>query len=246
MQYITQSYEQATKRLILLDYDGTLAPFVDDPSKAMPSPKVLQTLQNLSADQKNTVAIISGRDHATLQDWLGHLPVVMYAEHGVLRHNQDGTWQPLVAVGEPWQKHVRKLFEYSAQIVAGSFIETKTAGVAWHYRAAHSAIAAQEQRQSLLKQLGETSKKHDFEVLDGNKVIEAKPVGITKGTAVSRLLADFPSDFVLCGGDDVTDEAMFESLPEDAFSVKIGAGETSAHLTLPSCDAFVELLYSLA
>ncbi|HSW75184.1 MAG TPA: trehalose-phosphatase [Candidatus Saccharimonadales bacterium] len=246
MQYITQSYEQAKKRLMLFDYDGTLAPFADDPTQAKPSPKVLQTLKSLSSIPENTVVIISGRDHATLQAWLGHLPILMYAEHGVLRHNKNGTWDSLVANDMPWHQAVRQLFDTAAKVINGSFIETKTAGLAWHYRAATSADAAQKQRRFLLSQLSEAAKNNEFEILDGNKVIEAKPVGITKGTAATELLASFPSDFVLCAGDDITDEAMFKVLPKSAHSIKIGAGQTNARFTLPACSDFVALLAELA
>jgi len=246
MQYITQSYEQAKKRLMLLDYDGTLAPFTGDPTQAKPSPKVLQTLKSLSSNPANTVVIISGRDHATLQAWLGHLPILMYAEHGVLRRNKNGVWSSLAAADMPWRKKVQQLFDTATKIVNGSFIETKTAGLAWHYRAATSLAAAQKQRGFLLSQLDEAAKNSGFEILDGNKVIEAKPVGITKGSAVTGLLASFPSDFVLCAGDDVTDEAMFKVLPESAYSIKIGAGQTTARFTLPACDDFIALLTGLA
>ncbi|QQS19064.1 trehalose-6-phosphate synthase [Candidatus Saccharibacteria bacterium] len=75
-------YHQARKRLILLDYDGTLEPIKKRPEDAKPSQATLAALKRLAKDPRNHVAIISGRDRKNLMDWLGAIPVTLVAEHG--------------------------------------------------------------------------------------------------------------------------------------------------------------------
>ena len=68
-------YHYALKRLILLDYDGTLVPFAKTAAAAVPDEELLNLLKILTDDPHNKVVIISGRDYITLEAWLGHLPV---------------------------------------------------------------------------------------------------------------------------------------------------------------------------
>ena len=83
---LVADYHQSKKRLILLDYDGTLQPIVRHPEDAKPSRKILNALERLGSDKRNEVVIISGRDKPTLETWLGHLPVTLVAEHGAFLH----------------------------------------------------------------------------------------------------------------------------------------------------------------
>ena len=76
-------YAKAKKRLFLFDYDGTLAPIVKVPSAAVPSKETLEALEALTADPRNVVYIISGRDGEFLEQHLGHMNSrAMFAEHG--------------------------------------------------------------------------------------------------------------------------------------------------------------------
>jgi trehalose 6-phosphate synthase/phosphatase len=79
---IRQQYAHSTKRLIFLDYDGTLMGFNVDPLQVRPDKELYELLEALAADQKNKLVIISGRKHETLEEWLGMLPLNFVAEHG--------------------------------------------------------------------------------------------------------------------------------------------------------------------
>jgi len=79
---IRKAYEKAQKRLIILDYDGTISPFKNKPEDAFPTQAILNMLRDLTSDSKNKVVISSGRDVHTLESWLGKLPLDMAAEHG--------------------------------------------------------------------------------------------------------------------------------------------------------------------
>ena len=84
-------YDQAKKRLILLDYDGTLTAFKNHPEDAAPTPALRDLLQRFCSDSRNHVTINSGRDHYTLEKWLGDLPLSFAAEHGAF-YKEKGAW----------------------------------------------------------------------------------------------------------------------------------------------------------
>ena len=80
---LLNAYENAKKRLILLDYDGTLMDYQPDPAAVVPDQELLNILQKITRSQENKLVVISGRDRSTLDKWLGQLNIDMVAEHGV-------------------------------------------------------------------------------------------------------------------------------------------------------------------
>jgi trehalose 6-phosphate synthase/phosphatase len=73
-----------------------------------------------------------------------------------------------------------------------------------------------------------------LQVVDGNKVLEVRMVGVDKGMAALSLIAGIQPDFILCIGDDATDEDMFKAMRDKAFTIKIGRANTSAQYTIVS------------
>jgi trehalose-6-phosphatase len=72
---LVERYGHAKRRLLLLDYDGTLTPYFHVPSLARPDNLLLDLLHSLGSDPRNSVYVLSSRDPVTMQKWLGHLPV---------------------------------------------------------------------------------------------------------------------------------------------------------------------------
>jgi len=110
---VVEKYKAASKRLLLFDYDGTLTPIVKDPSAALPSPALIESLQTLCADPQNVVYIISGRDGEFLESQLGHIQNLgMSAEHGCfLRAPGAKEWMSLTDdLNMDWKKDVLKIF----------------------------------------------------------------------------------------------------------------------------------------
>ena len=119
-----EAYQNASKRLILLDYDGTLMPFHPDPMAVVPDDSLLQILQKLKTPITNKLVINSGRDRQTLQQWLGPLEIDMAAEHGVWI-KKNGSWKKNEGLSFSWKKEVRALLENLVRRTPGSFIEEK-------------------------------------------------------------------------------------------------------------------------
>jgi trehalose 6-phosphate synthase/phosphatase len=247
MQRLLADYEQARHRLIFLDYDGTLVPFTKDPQAALPDEAVLDLLQRLTEDPHNEVVLISGRDRATMHRWFGGLDVGLVAEHGVWIKERAGDWRMIQPLTNDWKPRIRPLLEMFVDRVPGSFIEEKEFSMAWHYRAADPEVAPVRANE-LLGTLVDFTANIDVQVLQGNKVIEVKNSGVSKGSAGLRWLAEGEGrwDFILAIGDDWTDEHLFMVLPESAYSIRVGIVQTYARFNLRSLQEVRHLLEQLA
>lgn len=241
---LTDDYQQAHKRLLLLDYDGTLQPIVQRPQDAKPSARTLRILEKLSSDERNHVVVVSGRSRHNLAEWLGHIPITLVAEHGgLIRLRGHKNWKKTSQNSQSWERPVVELFEYYSKLTPGSFVEKKEWSVAWHYRDA-SPFYAHKHLVILKKLLRPMAKAAKLEVLDNKKVLEVTHLDVSKGHITQEwLLGD--QDFVLAIGDDTTDEDMFAALPTYVYTVKVGRGNTTANYRLRDVNAVHDLLRRL-
>ncbi|KAI0041612.1 glycosyltransferase family 20 protein [Auriscalpium vulgare] len=214
--HMLQRYHSTGKRLFLLDYDGTLAPIVKTPSMAVPSADTLAALTQLSADPKNLVYIISGRDGAFLEEHLGHIGGLgMSAEHGgFMRPPGVKEWTNFTeSLDMEWMGEVLEVFKYYTERTTGSHIEVKKSSITWHYRATDPEWGQFQCRQCQDLLENNVAHKRPIEVLVGKKNLEVRPIAINKGEIVKRILYQNPdAGFVFCAGDDKTDEDMFRAL----------------------------------
>jgi trehalose 6-phosphate synthase/phosphatase len=119
---LLSQYRQAKKRLFMFDYDGTLTPIVKDPQAAIPSDRVIRTLKTLASDPNNAVWIISGRDQAFLDDWMGHISELgLSAEHGsFMRPPKSQDWENLTETTDmSWQNEVIEVFQHYTDKTTG-------------------------------------------------------------------------------------------------------------------------------
>jgi len=239
-----QQYRAATRRALLLDYDGTLVPFSAEPKLAQPDAELLELLNLLGSDPANEVAIISGRPRRVLEDWVGRLPVSVIAEHGVWLRNSGGDWRLLKTMTTDWKDRVRPILQLYVDRLPGALLEEKEFSLAWHYRRADPEQATARAKE-LLDDLAGYTRNIDVQVFEGNKVIEIRNSGVNKGTAGLEWLNQYPQDFVLGMGDDWTDEDLFRVLPPTAFSVRVGLANTAARYYLSGPGAVRRLLREL-
>lgn len=204
---------RAEHPLVLLDYDGTLRAFVVEPSKAVPDERVLDVLGALA--ECATLYVVSGRDALTLERWLGQLRIGLVAEHGLELRPPGLPWQQLVNVaGAALTELVRPVFDEFTRLTPGSSIETKTAALTWHYRAADPEHGRSQAR-ALALRLEPLLDGHPYGILPGKCVLEVRHQHVTKGRALVQLLERYPeTDCLLCAGDDRTDEDMLRAIPE--------------------------------
>ncbi|KAI9658686.1 MAG: threalose-6-phosphate phosphatase [Bathelium mastoideum] len=244
-------YRNAKHRLFMFDYDGTLTPIVKDPQSAIPSDRVIRSIKRLASDPCNSVWIISGRDQAFLDEWMGHIGELgLSAEHGsFMRKPGREDWEDLTQqIDMGWQDRVAEVFGQWTEKVQGSFVERKKIALTWHYRradptyGAYQAIRCQQYLEEYVVPYW------PVEVMQGKANLEVRPRLVNKGEIAKRLLREMRQDhcnssirdgevgsygespdFVLCLGDDFTDEDMFRALAisrlsgDNVFSVTVGA-----------------------
>lgn len=242
---LIDDYSKATHRLMLLDYDGTLAPFTRKPEKVKPDNELLRMLSTLTQKQEDEVIIISGREKGTLEKWFCHLNMGLIAEHGVWTKEKEGPWETIKSLQSDWKEEIRPILEHYVDRTPGSRCEEKEFSLVWHYRKVDPQlipVRAHELENTLLH----FTTNLNLGVSRGNKILEVKNAGINKGQAALRWISKKRWNFILAAGDDLTDEDIFTILPEWAYSIKVGLGSSKAKFNIESPADIRSLLEELA
>jgi len=241
---LVSDYAKSKKRLLLLDYDGTLVGFRGKPAQASPDDEIMSLLESLSGKPKNTVVIISGRDKETLVKWLGGLNVILIAEHGAWVKQKDKDWESAEPITSDWKDTISPILGLYSDRTPGSSVEEKDFSLVWHYQRADPELAyvrGQELRDALLNM----TENLDVGVFEGSKIIEIKKLGVNKGRAAEFWLEKEDWDFLLAAGDDYTDEEMFRVLPDEAYSIKVGLNISKARFNVDNPNEIRSLLKEL-
>jgi trehalose 6-phosphate synthase/phosphatase len=246
---VLEAYRRASRRLLILDYDGTLVPFTGQPWQASPPPALLRLLASLANEPRNCVALTSGRTEEDLDRWFGGIKGLwLMAEHGAeLRSPLQASWEPLRSeVSSDWKSTVMPILEHFVDRTPGSFVEEKKYALVWHYRMAEpefGAWLANELVSMLEAMLAET----ELRAFRGEKIVEVKPVWANKGETLARLpIASAPPDFLFAAGDDRTDEDLFERIQSDPWTVHVGPGPTRAGFVVPDYESLRRVLEMFA
>ena len=236
----------AAELVLLLDYDGTLVELAPTPDLARPDPELFELLRALAERPHTTVYVVSGRKRETMDQWLGQLPIGLWAEHGFWsRSGPTAPWVPAGELHPSWRDPALAILQDVTTRTPGALIEEKSAGLAWHYRMADEEYG-QQQANELRLHLNQVLSNQPVEILDGNMVIEIRPHGMNKGLVVPDVLNTHRPGAVLAAiGDDRTDEDLFRALPAEAVTVKVGPGDTAARYRLADVTAVRAFLASL-
>jgi trehalose 6-phosphate phosphatase len=218
-----------TKQLLVaLDFDGTLAPTVDDPEKARALPEARDAVLRLLERPRTRVALVSGRSIASLER-VSEMPdnALLVGSHGIeLRLDNPGDG---LGLNESELKRVdvlRTVLGSVAEAIDQVWLEQKPAGFALHTRLA----SAHDSRVAHLVALSEAVAEDDgLTVREGKNVLEFSVRSTTKGEAIEHLREYTGATGVFFAGDDVTDEDGFASLRSDDVGVKAGDGSTLAN-----------------
>lgn len=240
---LESAYRNAKRRILLLDYDGTLIGFNPIPEAAKPDQEIKELLSELTRDPKNTVVIISGRDRLFLENWLGDINgLYLVASHGLSIYiPEENKWTMTTIPDSSWKDIVRPVIERYIDRMPGALIEEKDFAIALHYRQCDSDMATIKIREIKETLLAMTSTSA-ISIQAGNKVLELKDRRVNKGMAASLLIGHNNYDFFLGVGDDYTDEDLFSAIPKNGFSIKIGLGNTSAAYSLKSWKSMRHVL----
>ncbi len=239
---LLENYRKAGKRIVIVNYDGTLVPFVKDPDEAGPSADLLKLLKNLNNNYYTDIVIISGRSKDELESWLGKTPVNLTAEHGVwIREATQNRWKLFKPLPNDWKEEILPILEVYTDRLPGSYIEEKEYSVSWHYHKAdiwQASFLSMEVSDYLLSMVTNMG----LQVLHGRQVIEVSNAGINKGELAMHWLSRKNYDFVLSIGSGWLDEMLFQTMPEHAWSIGVGMLKTDARYIFKKQEEVIELL----
>jgi trehalose 6-phosphate phosphatase len=197
--------------LVATDYDGTLAPIVDDPATAVPAPGAVAALDML-ARRAGTVAVITGRAaaDAVALGGLAAVPgLIVLGHYGVQRWQGGKLTEPPVPPGVQAAREALPGLLAAAGAPAGTAVEDKGTALAVHTRRTADPLAAL----GLLREpLSELADRVGLTVEPGRLVLELRPPGMDKGAALRQLAAERTARSVLYCGDDLGDLAAFAAI----------------------------------
>jgi trehalose-phosphatase len=230
-------------RLLLLDYDGTIAPIRVHYEEAPPLPGIVPLLEGLVSSERTSVIVISGRPIADLERLLGPLPVTLVGEHGWETRRPDG-----LVFREPLPVDAGAALERAIAAATGAGLgarlERKRCSVVLHTR----DLAAPQAREteSACGRLWEIEEGHGGLRLDRTGGgLELRAAGRTKGSATrDRIAASWPGSLVVYLGDEASDEEAFAVVEPEGLAIRVGPAERPSRATsrLPSVDAVAVFL----
>ncbi len=241
---VEQRWRAASKILLFLDYDGTLVQLQRHPDDARPDEPLLELLHSLNGLEGVSLVLASGRDRSNLERWFGAEHLLLGAGHGAWIREEDGNWHAASVQSPDWKDAIRPILQRMVDRTPGASMEEKDFSLAWHYRNSEPELATvrmAELRETLIT----LTNNLELSVLDGNRVLEVKPAHVHKGRIVHHFLEHIPSDMVVAIGDDATDEYMFQALPPQAISIKVGVGTTVAEYSIPGVEQVRQFLHAL-
>ncbi|WP_208322722.1 trehalose-phosphatase [Salinibacterium sp. ZJ454] len=214
--------------LVALDFDGTLAPEVDEPEEARALPAAHAAVLRLLALPRTRVALISGRALKSLEH-VSDLPdsALLVGSHGIeIRLDSPDTQLLLEDAERERRDTLETVLRSVAENIDGVWVEEKPAGFALHTRLA----TEQDSREAHLVALRDTQPDaQNLTVRAGKNVLEFSVRSTTKGESIEHLRRYTRSDAVFFAGDDVTDEDGFAALQPGDFGLKSGPGDTLAN-----------------
>eukprot|EP00252_Welwitschia_mirabilis_P006180 TRINITY_DN1696_c0_g1_i5.p1 TRINITY_DN1696_c0_g1~~TRINITY_DN1696_c0_g1_i5.p1 ORF type:complete len:418 (+),score=71.67 TRINITY_DN1696_c0_g1_i5:646-1899(+) len=262
IDHIVSAYKRTKSRIILLDYDGTMMPQTS--INKTPSAEVISLLNSLCDDPRNAVFIVTGRGRDTMGQWFSPCEKLgIAAEHGYfLRWSPDAEWESTDQCSDfSWKQIAGPVMKLYTETTDGSYIETKESALVWHHQDADPDFGSCQAKE-LLDHLESVLANEPVVVKSGQHIVEVKPQGVSKGLVADRLLSTMNQqgkrpDFVLCIGDDRSDEDMFETITgaipgtslspiAEVFACTVGQKPSKAKYYLDDTAEVLRMLEGLA
>ncbi|KAI9079018.1 hypothetical protein K1719_039018 [Acacia pycnantha] len=260
VEHIVSAYKRTKHRAILLDYDGTM--MQPGTISTTPSADAVGILKSLCSDPDNVVFVVSGNERKTLTDWFSSCERLgIAAEHGYfLRTTNAAEWETCLSVPDfDWKQIAEPVMQLYTETTDGSNIEAKESALVWNYQYADRDFGSCQAKE-LLDHLESVLANEPVSVKSGPHIVEVKPQGVNKGIVAEHLLATMREkgvipDFVLCIGDDRSDEDMFEVIMSareslspvaEVFACTVGQKPSKAKYYLEDTSEILRMLQGLA
>ncbi|WP_370869824.1 trehalose-phosphatase [Polaromonas sp.] len=224
MQMSHETFPRISSRTALfLDFDGTLVEIASQPEAVVIPATLTSTLAALYGQLDGALALVSGRRLLDLDGFLAPLQLPAAVEHGAQRRNTQGL---MISAPATDLRHVLAAAQGLALQHPALKLEHKNLALSLHYRHAPEleTLCLQVMQAAVAESSG-------LQLMQGKCVIDLKPTGVSKGTAIAAFMAEAPfaGRVPVFAGDDVTDEDGFEEVQRmGGYAVKVGAGPTTA------------------
>ncbi|HEX6790009.1 MAG TPA: bifunctional alpha,alpha-trehalose-phosphate synthase (UDP-forming)/trehalose-phosphatase [Candidatus Krumholzibacteria bacterium] len=237
---LVRDYRAAKRRLLLLDYDGTLVPFAGRPDAARPSAALLDVLGRIARQRGTELVLVTGRPREVMALWFADPAFNIVAEHGAwIKRAHVDEWSQMRPFRGDWKPQILPILRTASDRLPGSFVEEKDYSLVWHYRMADPELAV-VRAQELADALVQFTAHMELAVVPGHRTLEVRDSAISKSHAALEFLRDH--DFVMAVGDDITDEDMFRALPPSAYTIRVGLVGTHARFNVAGYEDVLGLL----
>ena len=242
------SYKKSNKRILFLDYEGTLPSNYNSNDDNLiqskgkkPSEEILNLLNKLTKDEKNTIFIITGRGINLVNEWFDKIDNLgLAAEHGFMykinkieknenekneKNEKKENWKSMIKnYNNEWIHSCIEILEPYTERCEGSFLEIKKSSIVWQYSDCDQELG-KSFASVITSELECSLKRLDLKIINGKGYVEVIATGINKGYFISYILKQFFNqgiffDFIMCLGDDTTDEKMFHFLNDKKNAIK--------------------------
>jgi len=270
LKQIETDYEKSNKRLLFFDYEGTLPSAYQNAevvSKGSPpSTEIINLLKGLTADKRNKVFIVAGKGPDQLKEWFGNVKDLgLAAEHGFMYSvNRQGLdkWKKIIKkYDNEWIKNCSDIISPYLERCEGSFLDVKESSIVWQYTDCDLELGKQFCA-AMSSELDNLVKKYNLKIVNGKGFMEIIAVGVNKGYFVGYKVKEFIKnkknlDFILCIGDDTSDEKMFHYLNTKKdeikkyckkvkiYSITVGKKPSKAHYYVEKPKNVQELISGL-
>ncbi|XP_021809680.1 alpha,alpha-trehalose-phosphate synthase [UDP-forming] 1 [Prunus avium] len=214
-----ERYSKASNRLIILGFNATLTEPVDTPERRGDQikemelklhPELKEPLSALCNDPQTTIVVLSGSATYVLDDNFGELDMWLAAENGMFLRLTKGKWMTTMPehLNMEWVESVKHVFEYFTERTPRSHLDDRETSLVWNYKYADVDFGRLQARDMLQHLWTGPISNASVDVVQGSRSVEVRPVGVTKGAAIDRILGEIvhsksmttPIDYVLCIG----------------------------------------------
>lgn len=236
--------QRASRPVLMLDYDGTLAPFVVDREKAFPYPGIAGRMKRIIEETSTRIIIVTGRTIEMIDRLLQpDSSVEIWGSHGAEHRLPSGEVER-VQLDSDVSDLLASAVQFGEAMGETNLVESKPSGVAFHWRGCEPSRRDEIQTR-IAEWWGRTESPHGVYLAEFDGGLELRVSGIDKGSAVEAVLDDLDKNTPLAYlGDDQTDEDAFGMIGSRGLKVLVRAEEreTSADIQLVPPDELYRFL----
>eukprot|EP00271_Cylindrocystis_brebissonii_P011686 TRINITY_DN29599_c0_g1_i1.p1 TRINITY_DN29599_c0_g1~~TRINITY_DN29599_c0_g1_i1.p1 ORF type:complete len:1058 (+),score=166.06 TRINITY_DN29599_c0_g1_i1:961-4134(+) len=215
-----EAFARASNRLLILGYNSTLTAHTEAPRRHAPNQlqemklrmhaQAADALERLANDLTTTLVILSGSERAILDEAFVGYDVWLAAENGMFLRPPRGDWMTTMPehLHMEWVESVQLVFDYFCERTPRSYVEARETSLVWNYKYADVEFGRVQARDMLQHLWTGPISNAAVDVVQGSKSVEVRPIGVSKGAAIERILGEIvhheplrgPIDYVLCCG----------------------------------------------